>query len=148
MQYRKATLHDIGTLIQVRKKQLADEGLEPINIDQELFTFFQNKLSDGTLLQWLAEDGQEVIACGAVLFHDFPPSFTNRTGKKAYITNMYTAPAYRGQGIATNLLSKLADEAKSAGVSKMWLGASEMGRPVYKKFGFTETGEYLELDMQ
>jgi GNAT superfamily N-acetyltransferase len=58
---------------------------------------------------------------------------------------MYTKENYRGRGIATNLLIKLVDEAKTSGISKIWLGASKMGRPVYKKFGFKESDEWLEL---
>ncbi|RLL48411.1 GNAT family N-acetyltransferase [Oceanobacillus piezotolerans] len=151
MKYRKANINDIDKLVDLRKKQLVDEGIEPnINIEKELSVFFKNKLSDGTLIQWLVEDMEEderIIACGAVIFYEFPPSYTNRTGKKAYIANMYTDENYRGQGIATTLLTKLMNEVKLSGVSKVFLGASKMGRPVYKKFGFRETEEYLELDI-
>jgi ribosomal protein S18 acetylase RimI-like enzyme len=145
--YRKANMEDIDILVVLRKKQLVDEGIAPtIEIDTELYAFFQNKLSDGTLIQWLVEDQEEIIACGAVIFYEFPPTYTNKTGKKAYVTNMYTEENYRGQGIATNLLTKLVEEVKHAGVKKIWLGASKLGRPVYKKFGFQETDEWLELN--
>ncbi|UOB81990.1 GNAT family N-acetyltransferase (plasmid) [Bacillus sp. ZJS3] len=148
MKYRKANIDDINKLVELRKKQLFDEGIEPnINIDTELSVFFKNKLSDGTLIQWLVEDDEEIIACGAVIFYEFPPSYTNRTGKKAYIANMYTNENYREQGIATMLLTKLVNEVKISGVSKIWLEASKMGRLVYKKFGFIETDEYLELNI-
>ncbi len=148
MKYRKANIDDIDKLVELRKKQLVDEGIEPnIDIDRELYDFFQNKLSDGSLIQWLVEDNEEIIACGAVVFYEFPPSYTNKTGKKAYVTNMYTKENYSGQGIATKLLTKLVDEVKNAGITKIWLGASKMGRPVYKKFGFKETDEWLELNL-
>ncbi|WP_307290714.1 GNAT family N-acetyltransferase [Bacillus sp. SORGH_AS_0510] len=146
MNYRMATTDDVKQLVRLRKKQLVDEGLEPtIDIDLELQAFFKNKLTDGSLIQWLVEDQEEIIACGAVIFYDFPPSFTNKSGKKAYIANMYTRETYRGKGIATNLLTKLVEETKTRGITKMWLAASELGRPVYKKFGFQETDEFLEL---
>ncbi|OIK12995.1 GNAT family N-acetyltransferase [Bacillus sp. MUM 116] len=147
LKYRKANLDDLYKLIDLRKKQLVDEGIEPnIDIDTELNDFFINKLSDGSLIQWLVEDNEEIIAGGAVIFYEFPPTYTNKSGKKAYITNMYTKENYRGQGIATNLLTKLVDETKNAGITKIWLGASKLGRPVYKKFGFKETDEWLELN--
>ena len=147
LKYRKANIDDIDILIDLRKKQLVDEGIEPnIDIDTELYIFFKNKLIDGSLIQWLVEDNEEIIACGAIIFYEFPPTYTNKSGKKAYITNMYTKENYRGQGIATNLLTKLVDEAKNSGISKIWLGASKLGRPVYKKFGFKETDEWLELN--
>jgi ribosomal protein S18 acetylase RimI-like enzyme len=146
LKYRKANIDDIDILSSLRKKQLVDEGIDPtIDIDRELYDFFQKKLSDGSLIQWLVEDKEEIVACGAIVIYEFPPSFTNRTGKKAYVTNMYTKETYRGQGIASTLLTKLVDEVKDAGITKIWLGASKLGRPVYKKFGFQETDEWLEL---
>ncbi|EKN70889.1 GCN5-like N-acetyltransferase [Neobacillus bataviensis LMG 21833] len=148
MKYRKAIIDDIDILIDLRKKQLMDEGIEPnIDIDMELTVFFKNKLRDASLIQWLVEENEEIIACGAIIVYEFPPSYTNKSGKKAYVTNMYTKEKYRGQGIATKLLLKLVDEAKNLDISKIWLGASKLGRPVYKKFGFKETDEWLELNL-
>lgn len=148
MNYRKANMDEIHQLIDLRKQQLIDEGIEPSqDIDAELQVFFNNKMRDGSLTEWIAEDNAEIIATGAVIFYDFPPSYTNKSGKKAYITNMYTREDYRGRGIATQLLTILVDEVKAAGISRIWLGASELGRPVYKKFGFQDTDEWLELNL-
>jgi len=59
LKYRKANVDDIDKLVELRKKQLVDEGIEPnIDIDRDLFVFFKNKLSDGTLIQWLVEDNE------------------------------------------------------------------------------------------
>ncbi|WP_342545427.1 GNAT family N-acetyltransferase [Lysinibacillus sp. FSL K6-4013] len=148
MKYRKANIDDIDKLIHLRKKQLIDEGIEPtIDIDNELSNFFKNKLSDGSLIQWVVEDNEEMIACGAIIYYEFPPTYTNKSGKKGYITNMYTNENYRGKGIATTLMTKLVDEAKAGGISNIWLGASKLGKPVYKKFGFKETNEWLEFNI-
>ncbi|MFL0498370.1 GNAT family N-acetyltransferase [Priestia megaterium] len=148
MKFRKATVNEIDQLIYLRKKQLVDEGIEPNQeIDTELKEFFTNKMSDGSLVEWVVEENDEIIATGAIVFFEFPPTYTNKSGKKAYVTNMYTKESYRGQGIATKLLTKLVAEAKTAGIIKIWLGASKLGRPVYKKFGFKETDEWLELDI-
>ncbi|HDR4908359.1 GNAT family N-acetyltransferase [Bacillus thuringiensis] len=148
MKFRKATINEIDNLIYLRKKQLVDEGIEPNqNIDTKLKEFFTNKMNDGSLIEWIVEDNEEMIATGAIIFYEFPPTYTNKSGKKAYITNMYTKENYRGQGIATKLLTKLVAEAKTAGITKIWLGASKLGRPVYKRFGFEEADEWLELNL-
>ncbi|MGO5012533.1 GNAT family N-acetyltransferase [Niallia sp. Sow4_A1] len=150
MKYRKATVDDINLLVEMRKIQLVDEGIKADkDIDNELKTFFQKKLAEGTLIQWVVEveEQNEIIATGAIVNYDFPPSYTNKSGKKAYVTNMYTKNDYRGKGIATSLLTKLVDEAKNLNITKMWLGASKLGRPVYKKFGFKETDEWMELEL-
>ncbi|WML39510.1 GNAT family N-acetyltransferase [Neobacillus sp. OS1-2] len=148
MNYRKATIDDIKALIDLRKRQLMDEGINPTtDIDLELTVFFKNKLSDSSLIQWLVEENEEIIACGAIIVYEFPPSYTNKSGKKAYVTNMYTNEKYRGQGIATKLLTMLVEEAKNLDIRKIWLGASKLGRPVYKMFGFKESDEWLELNL-
>jgi len=146
MKFRRATLEDIELLIDLRKKQLIDEGIQITqNIDYELDGFFRNFLGNNTMVEWLVESDSIVIASAAAIFYNFPPTYTNISGKKAYITNMYTSPEYRGKGIATSLLNKLVEDIQQAGIEKIWLGASKLGRPVYKKFGFKETDEWLEM---
>ncbi len=147
MNYRRATINEIDILANLRKQQLIDEGLAPSsNIDLELHNFFHKKMEDGTLIEWVAIDKEEIIATAAIIFYDFPPNFINKSGIRGYIANVYTKPEYRGRGIATSLIDVVVEEAKARGIKKLWLGASKMGRPVYLKYGFVETDEYLELN--
>ncbi|WP_047981168.1 GNAT family N-acetyltransferase [Ornithinibacillus contaminans] len=148
MNCRKATVEDVEQLVEIRKKQLIDEGIEPvITIDTELYHFFDQKLRDGSLVQWIVENNEKIITTGAIVVYDFPPTYTNKNGKKGYITNMFTEQAYRGQGFATKLLTKLVQEAKQRDINKLWLGASTLGRPVYAKFGFIASDEWMELNI-
>lgn len=148
MIYRQAVLEDVAVLVNLRKQQLIGEGITPNqNIDHELTDFFVKKLHDHSLVEWVGIDQGTIIATAAIVFYDFPSTYTNKSGMKGYITNMYTAPAYRHQGIATLLLDKLVCEAQKRKVEKLWLGASRMGRPVYLKYGFHETDEWLELQL-
>lgn len=147
MNYRLATIEDIDQLVLLRKKQLIDEGILPdIEIDEELYQFFCNRFADRSLVEWLGVDQAETVATAAIVFYEFPPTYTNRSGIKGYITNMYTNPRYRKQGIATHMLDLLVEEAKTREVEKLWLGASKLGRPVYLKYGFSGTDEWLELN--
>lgn len=52
--------------------------------------------------------------------------------------NMYTKPNYRNRGIATKLLQYLVAEAELRNCKKLTLNASQMGRPLYEKYGFKE----------
>lgn len=147
MVYRIATMDEIAILADLRKKQLIDEGITPNkDIDQELSEFFQRRMADNSLVEWVGIEHGSIVATAAIVFYDFPPTYTNKSGMKGYITNMYTAPEYRGRGIATLLLDKLVEEARARKVEKLWLGASKMGRPVYMRYGFHETNEWLELN--
>lgn len=148
MQYQKAGIEEIDILIKLRKAQLIDEGQsKKQNIDGELHVFFASSMGSESLVEWIAEEEGEAIASAAVLFVSFPPSFNFPTNLKGYVTNMYTLPAFRGRGIATALLGKLVEEARSRGANHLWLGASEMGRPVYEKFGFQAADELMQMDL-
>lgn len=144
MLYRLATPQDIPTLIELRKRQLIDEGSTPDTmIDNDLTAFFERNFANNSLVQWVVEEQDKIIATAGVVFYHFPPSYTNPTGIKGYITNVYTNAAYRGQGLASALLDKLVEAAKKRHVPVLLLEASTMGKPVYKKYGFTEMNTWM-----
>lgn len=148
MVLRIATAKDIPIMCQIRKQQLIDEGMAPSNaIDEALYRYFEEKIADHSLVEWLIEEDGRVIATGAIAFMPFPPSYANPSGVKGYITNMYTAPDHRGKGIATMLLNKLLDEARARGISRVWLHASRLGKPVYQRFGFSKADDYMEMSL-
>ena len=146
MKIRKAVLEDIPTLAQLRKLQLIDEGHSPVNdMDGELSAFFHRHMADGSMVEWVAEEDGEIVATGAVVFYDFPPTFEDPQSWRAYVTNMYTAPAYRRRGIATQMLHLVIDEARRRRTEFLWLGASAMGKPVYESVGFHEDSMWLVM---
>ncbi|MDR2932071.1 MAG: GNAT family N-acetyltransferase [Oscillospiraceae bacterium] len=148
MELRKATLDDVRALVALRKRQLADEGMSPSgDIDAALGAFFNNGLTDGSYISWLAVDKHVVIATGGVCFHQLPPSFSNPSGQMAYITNMFTAGEYRRRGIASLLLEKVLDEARSRGVTVARLHASADGKNLYARFGFEKYEDYMTLNL-
>lgn len=55
MNYRRAEVRDIPVLADLRKKQLIDEGQKPdLDMDYELTDYFEKKMSDGSLVEWVA----------------------------------------------------------------------------------------------
>lgn len=58
---------------------------------------------------------------------------------------MYTAPEYRRRGIAFHTLDLLVKEAKKMGISQITLEATEMGRPLYERYGFVKMQDEMEL---
>ena len=153
MLFRRAELSDIKEISEIRKKQIQDEGQTPdIDIDEDLHRYFEKYMGSGELIEWVAEEdakegsGQKgrIIATAAVVFMDFPPSFTNKTGRTGYVANVYTAPEYRGQGIVGQLLEKVEAEAKARGITKMMLNASAMGRKAYLKSGYFDVDFEME----
>lgn len=65
--------------------------------------------------------------------------------KLQFIMNMYTAPDYRRRGIAYRTLELLVEDAKSRGIKAISLEATDMGRPLYEKYGFVQMNGEMEL---
>lgn len=59
--------------------------------------------------------------------------------------NMYTAPEYRRRGIAFRTLDLLIKDVKELGVIQIALEATDMGRPLYEKYGFVKMEDEMEL---
>jgi GNAT superfamily N-acetyltransferase len=93
---------------------------------------------------WIAElDGRPVSSAGLMWF-PHPPGPLNPGGTEAYILNVYTRPEARRMGIARAIMERVVAEARAAGVRRIWLRASDDGRPLYESMGFRERN-YLEL---
>ena len=59
--------------------------------------------------------------------------------------NMYTAPEHRRRGIASKTLDMLIKEARNKGIRAISLEATDMGRPLYEKYGFVKMNGEMEL---
>lgn len=148
MNYRKATIEDVKHLAELRKKQLIDEGCYAENdIDEELEDFFSAGIRDNTLIVWLAIKEETIVGTAGVCFFSYPPSFTNTTGKIAYITNVYTRNEFRKQGIATKLLEFIMQEVENAGCKFARLHASSDGKKLYERIGFSDAEGFMSKRM-
>jgi ribosomal protein S18 acetylase RimI-like enzyme len=148
MKYNRAEAKDIPQLIELRKKQLNDEGLTSTNnIDIELHNYFEVSLRDGSFISWIAVEGDTIVATSGICFYQLPPTYSNPTGRIAYVTNMYTRNEYRGKGIASDLLKLVVSEAKEQGYKFVRLHASKQGASVYKRFGFVDSDGYMIIKL-
>jgi len=146
MEYRKAVLEDVSSLVELRKQQLIDEGLPVLqNIDAELKNYFKRSLADDSFIAWLALENNTIVATSGLCFYQLPPCYSNPSGMTAHITNMFTIREYRRRGIASVLLEKILHEARSLGFSVVRLHASSDGKGLYTKFGFVAADGYMAL---
>lgn len=75
------------TFIDRNKKNTIHEGIEP-SIDKELEIFFQDCFNNNSIYQIIHYNNDKLISTGAVCFYDYPPTYTNKSSKIAYVTNM------------------------------------------------------------
>ena len=148
--YKRATIADIDELVRTRIIVLraANKLSDDVNmslVEKESFAYYKHALESGEHIAYLVYDSEKFIGAGGVSFYQVMPTYHNPTGKKAYIMNMYTAPEYRRQGIALHTLDLLVQDAKKQGVSQIALEATDMGRPLYERYGFVKMEDEMEL---
>ena len=149
-EYKRAAITDIDELVRTRiivlraANKLSDD-VDMSTVEKESYEYYKCALENGEHIAYLVYDNGIFIGAGGVSFYQVMPTYYNPTGKKAYIMNMYTAPEYRRQGIAIHTLDLLVKGARELGVSQIALEATDMGRPLYEKYGFIKMEDEMEL---
>lgn len=146
---REAKAADIPALVRLRMALFCelgelDEPLADGALWQATEAYFSAAARDGSARSWLVEVDGEAVACGTLALFVRPPYPGNLAGREAYLLNMYTLPAWRKRGMASALLDVMAAYARELRLGKLWLHASEEGRPLYERLGFVANPACLE----
>ncbi len=140
IQYRNATINDLDFLVESRMDfiQIYNTDTNYNFIKNNVIQYFEKGFREEQFDIILAEFNDTIIGTGIIFYYDSVPSTFNPCGKNAYITSMFVQEEYRRQKIATNILDKLIYVAKLKNYYVIFLNESEMGKPVYEKYGFKE----------
>lgn len=146
IEYKLASKDDLEQVMESRLEMLRDVNDLPADYEfsEELVSCSRAYFEAGQQTTVLALDGR-TVGCAALCYIEMMPTFSHPTGKRAHLMNVYTAPSYRGQGIARRMVELLIREAKERGVTEISLDATEAGRPLYEKCGFTASEECMML---
>jgi GNAT superfamily N-acetyltransferase len=140
---RLATLDDIKDLLELRMAMLQE--ITPDQDEEQLAMlraatrhYLEEKVPKNEFMAWIAEAEGQIVGSSGLIFLQKSPILKNLSGLEAYILNMYTTPAWRGQGIARALLQELIRFVKGTRARRIWLHASADGKLLYEKIGFVE----------
>lgn len=151
-EYRKATIKDLDLLVKSRIEVLRAANHLSVDTDMskvevESYHYYKSALENDSHTAYLIFDQEKFIGAGGISYYTVMPTYHNPSGKKAYIMNMYTNPDYRRKGIATKTLDFLIHDAVKRGITNISLEATQMGRPLYEKYGFVQMLSEMELPM-
>ena len=146
--YRRLTENDLATFIEMRIAQLREEGAtEDLDLVPALMDYNHRHMADGSFVSWLALDGEKIIGTSGMSFVEKPPYFGCPSGRIGLLSSMYTVPEYRRKGIAKQLLSRVADEARAYGCGSIQITASDLGVLLYSDFGFVRNGNFMQYNL-
>ena len=147
---REASADDLPALCAFRLAMMADIAGESVAGSDEMRRTNEVWLEEHfgrDFSALIAElNGRPVASAGLMWFHH-PPGPQNSSGLEAYILNVYTKPEARRLGAARLLMERLIAQARVAGAGRIWLRASDQGRPLYESMGFG-AGKYLQLNAE
>jgi GNAT superfamily N-acetyltransferase len=149
---RYATVADAELLAEHRVAMFREMGavrpeLEP-PLREASTAYFASAIASGEYVGWIASPSEDAppVAGAGVQFRPLLPRPTADgdgllLGREGLILNVYTAPEWRRQGIAQQLMETIIAWAADVGVVRLVLAASPAGRLLYEKIGFVATRE-------
>ena len=146
-QYKRSQqyIEDNERQISQLTEMLHSKQKEMSEVERQSYNYYQKALCDSSHIAYLVFDENRFVGAGGVSFFQVMPTYHNPSGNKAYIMNMYTNPEYRRLGIAYKTLDMLIRDTKSKGITAISLEATDMGRPLYEKYGFVKMNDEMEL---
>jgi pyroglutamyl-peptidase len=150
---RRATVEDIDVLVEMRLALQREIGALYADAPAEGAAetnrqYLHWAMPAGEFLAWVAEANGQLVACSGLVFYSRMPGMHGLASREAYVMNMYTHPTYRRMGIASELLNRMIQFARSSGARRIWLRATSMGRPVYEKIGFEPMESAMQLKLE
>ena len=146
--YRKLTVADLDTYIQMRINQLREEGAnEDFDLAPALKDYYMRHMADGTFVSWLALDRERIIGTSGMSFVEKPPYFGCPSGRIGLLSSMFTNPDYRRKGIARKLLHRVIEEARVYGCGTVQITASDLGVKLYTDYGFVHNQNFMQYKL-
>ena len=149
---RRAALDELGTLMKWRMRVLAEvfsipEGEDCRELRAANEAYYRAHLEDGTHTACLAVDEATgaIVGCGGICYQAEMPSPDNPTGTCGYLMNVYALPGVRGHGVGRAIVEFLVADARARGTGKIFLEASDAGRSLYRRMGFSDMPDYMKL---
>jgi ribosomal protein S18 acetylase RimI-like enzyme len=126
------------------KEKLSDAEWNDIRKENE--EYYQEELKKGGHVACAIYVSGELAGCGGVCLYREMPSPDNRSGKCAYLMNIYVRQEYRRQGLAKEICRYLIERAAEKGAEKIYLESSDMAVELYRSLGFEDMNGYMKLN--
>ena len=148
MEFKRLTIDYIDIIVELRIKQLKDEGaVELFDIKPNLYTFYNEQLKSNSFIIFGCFIDNKIIATGSLSTVYKPPYYSCPNGKIGLLSSMYVDPSYRRCGIATKMLDEIMKYARDNEFSLIHITASKMGELLYAKYGFIKKDNFMEYKL-
>jgi GNAT superfamily N-acetyltransferase len=147
--YRVATEADVDELAQMRWDFRLEEAPGATVHDQASFlqvcaAFLREGLREQRWTYWVAQQESQIVSHIYIQRVPKVPKPNKLDDVLGYVTNVYTRPAYRGQGIGTQLMTYVLQWAREHDLESLIVWPSEASVGFYERAGFRSSPDMLE----
>jgi len=147
--YRVATEADLDELAQMRWDFRLEEAPGATIHDQASFldscaAFLRQGLREQRWTYWVAEQNRRIVSHIYIQRVPKVPKPNRLDDALGYVTNVYTRPAHRGQGIGTQLMTHVLAWARELDLESLIVWPSETSVGFYERAGFRGSADMLE----
>ncbi|MDQ6421771.1 GNAT family N-acetyltransferase [Paenibacillus sp. LHD-117] len=111
---------------------------------EECNLFFEDMFESKRWVVWVAEIEGEIVSHVFIEIIDTVPRPGRKKSPFGYVTNVYTVPEYRSQGIGGKILDEVNNWAKENGLTFLMVWPSETSVQFYERYGFRSAEEMME----
>ncbi|SHE15110.1 Acetyltransferase (GNAT) family [Chlamydia abortus] len=145
---RLAALDDVDELVQMRWDFSEEEASSSVSFEefhQICSEFLVKALESGDWYIWIAEVENKIVSHMYLqLIHKVPRPGKSPDPYFGYVTNVYTRPAFRSQGIGTEIHTAMEKWSKENKVEFLILWPSSNSIQFYSRNGFSLCEEAME----
>ncbi len=143
-EYRIAQKADIPQLSLMRYEFWEEDGSDPAELEKESFIsmcdeFLDKSLSSGQWTCWIALVDDAIISHIYIQLINKIPKPSKTKDSFGYVTNFYTKPDFRGQGLGRELLKHTKVWAEEQDLEFLISWPSDESKDLYNQEGFNQT---------
>ncbi len=139
---RRATVADIPGLVDLRVAFLREvrEVDDETALREAISGYLSRALPADQCVVWVVETDDSVVSMGAMTVYE--RMMWDGVGREGYVLSMYTVPAHRRTGVASQIVEAMLAYARQEHL-RLCLIATDEGRPIYERAGFAPDARYL-----
>ena len=144
---RPATVVDVPALAELRRdftfEDPPDGAVGRDDFDEAFVRLVSDGIEAGRWVVWVAEVDGEIVSNAFVGVIDKIPRPIAELPAIGYLTNVFTRPEFRGQGLGSRVLDAVTAWARDSDIELLVVWPSEASVAHYERHGFADRGEPL-----
>lgn len=144
MEIKKAKINDLDIVVQMKMamfKEIGSVTMLQDNAESKIYEKYKELYVQDKCCHYLAYENGKAVACGGAVIKEDVPFCFFKTPMYGYVIDVYCVPENRRKGYASLIMKELIKWLKDKGVHTVRLKPSAVGRQMYEKLGFGDSGE-------